>query len=420
MADLLTTVDDQMLAERFDATRRLTEQLAAPLSAEDQTVQSMPDVSPTKWHRAHTSWFFETFLLTPSLAGYEVFDPGFGFLFNSYYVGVGDRFPRPDRGLVSRPGVAEIADYRTSRRRCHGGPAGSRASIPATAGWSSSASTMSSNTRSCCSWTSSTCCPGTRRCPPTTPSRRRPPVWPPRPPGPPIPAAPRRRPCRERVRVRQRNPPSPGPPGAVLHRRPPVTCGEWIEFMDDGGYQRPELWLSDGWATVQADGWDAPSTGRTTDGGWREFTLGRRRWPSTRPGRSATSATTKPMRSPDGPATGCPPRPSGRWCHRRLADRRDGHFLDTAVLAPASRRADGAVDGPFGDVWQWTSSAYGPYPGFAPAPGRRRRVQRQVHGQPVRAAGRLMRDAGRSRPGHLPELLPPVGPLGLLGAATGP
>ena len=112
MSDLLTTVDDQVLAERFEATRRLTEALAAPLSAEDQTVQSMPDVSPTKWHRAHTSWFFETFLLTPSLPGYELFHPDFGFLFNSYYVGVGDRYPRPDRGLISRPGIVEVADYR--------------------------------------------------------------------------------------------------------------------------------------------------------------------------------------------------------------------------------------------------------------------------------------------------------------------
>jgi len=112
MADLLTTVDSRVLAERFGATRRLTEALAAPLSAEDQTVQSMPDVSPTKWHRAHTSWFFETFLLVPSLPGYRVFHPDFGFLFNSYYEGVGARYPRTDRGLVTRPGTEEIAEYR--------------------------------------------------------------------------------------------------------------------------------------------------------------------------------------------------------------------------------------------------------------------------------------------------------------------
>ena len=85
MAEVLPTVDDHVLADRFRATRRLTDALASPLSAEDQTVQSMPDVSPTKWHRAHTSWFFETFLLVPLLSDYRVFHPDFGFLFNSYY-----------------------------------------------------------------------------------------------------------------------------------------------------------------------------------------------------------------------------------------------------------------------------------------------------------------------------------------------
>src|SRR5580698_2479108 len=105
MAELLMTVDDRLLMGRFLSSRSLTESLASPLSAEDQTVQSMPDVSPTKWHRAHTTWFFETFLLIPSLAGYRPFDPDFGYLFNSYYEGVGARHPRNDRGLLSRPGI---------------------------------------------------------------------------------------------------------------------------------------------------------------------------------------------------------------------------------------------------------------------------------------------------------------------------
>src|SRR5205807_1672421 len=98
--------------ERYCDVRSLTETLAAPLSAEDQTVQSMPDVSPTKWHRAHTSWFFETFLLCPSKPGYELFHPKYGYLFNSYYEAVGARYPRPNRGLVSRPGIEEVASYR--------------------------------------------------------------------------------------------------------------------------------------------------------------------------------------------------------------------------------------------------------------------------------------------------------------------
>ena len=100
------------LARRYAEVRARTERLAEPLSAEDQTIQSMADVSPTKWHRAHTTWFFETFLLEPSLAGYRPFDPAYGYLFNSYYEAVGPRHPRPERGLLSRPGAAEIARYR--------------------------------------------------------------------------------------------------------------------------------------------------------------------------------------------------------------------------------------------------------------------------------------------------------------------
>src|SRR4051794_16877676 len=106
---LTSTMPD--LAGQVLAVRDLTERLAAPLSAEDQTAQSMPDASPTKWHRAHTSWFFEEFVLGPA-GGYEVFDPTYRFLFNSYYEAVGARHPRPQRGLVTRPGIAEIAGYR--------------------------------------------------------------------------------------------------------------------------------------------------------------------------------------------------------------------------------------------------------------------------------------------------------------------
>src|SRR5487761_1229155 len=101
------------LHDAFVEVRQATERLAAPLSPEDQTVQSMPDVSPTKWHRAHTSWFFETFLLETSLRGYQAFDPAYAYLFNSYYETVGARYPRAQRGLVSRPGVGEVGKYRS-------------------------------------------------------------------------------------------------------------------------------------------------------------------------------------------------------------------------------------------------------------------------------------------------------------------
>ena len=103
LTDPTTTARSTTLRERFVEVRGTTEALAAPLSAEDQQVQSMPDVSPTKWHRAHTTWFFETFLLQPELPGYEAHHPGYGYLFNSYYDAVGARHPRPERGLVTRP-----------------------------------------------------------------------------------------------------------------------------------------------------------------------------------------------------------------------------------------------------------------------------------------------------------------------------
>src|SRR5690349_12001901 len=104
--------DSDGLIERFAAVRAHTERLAEPLSPEDQTVQSMPDVSPTKWHRAHVTWFFENFILEPFHNAYRVHDPAYGYLFNSYYEGAVPRHPRPARGMLSRPSIAEIAQYR--------------------------------------------------------------------------------------------------------------------------------------------------------------------------------------------------------------------------------------------------------------------------------------------------------------------
>src|ERR687883_629521 len=102
----------QNLVDAYLAVRGETERRTAPLSPEDQLIQSMPDASPAKWHRAHTTWFFEQFLLKPWLAGYRAFDERFAFLFNSYYVAAGPRHARPERGLITRPSVAEVADYR--------------------------------------------------------------------------------------------------------------------------------------------------------------------------------------------------------------------------------------------------------------------------------------------------------------------
>ena len=133
-------------SKRFVDVRTYTEQLAEPLSAEDQTVQSMPDASPTKWHLAHTTWFFETFVLRPHAPGYRSFDPAYEYLFNSYYEAVGPRHPRPQRGMLTRPGLDEImaivATCRTPWSRCSTAATGT--SMPS----SSSACITSSSIRS--------------------------------------------------------------------------------------------------------------------------------------------------------------------------------------------------------------------------------------------------------------------------------
>jgi len=368
MTDLLTTVGGLTITDRFFATRSMTESLASPLTAEDQTVQSMPDVSPTKWHRAHTTWFFETFLLVPSLAGYRPFHPEYGYLFNSYYEGVGARYPRHDRGQLSRPGIAEIADYRMHVDE-------GMARLLEDPGCGSCTDLVELGIQH---------------------EQQHQELL-----------------LMDIKHVLSRNPllpaydavrlPRPGAVGAttwtehpegtyqVGHSGPgfcfdnelpchreylapfaiadqPVTCGEWLEFMADGGYHRPELWLSDGWATVQAEGWEHPLywVRSERDGAFSEFTLG-------------------------GPTPVNPAQPVchvsyyeadafARWSGLRLPTEVEwevaaagrplvGHFLDHTKLHPTP--VDGTPTGctPFGNIWQWTSSAYSPYPGFTPAPG---------------------------------------------------
>jgi ergothioneine biosynthesis protein EgtB len=366
MTDLLTSGDHLTLTDRFFATRSLTESLASSLSAEDQTVQSMPDVSPTKWHRAHTTWFFETFLLVPQLKGYRAFHPAFGYLFNSYYEGVGARYPRHERGLVSRPGIEEIASYRSFVDEAMAALLGDSACGSAVElvelgiqHEQQHQELLLMDIKHVLS------------CNPLLPAFdaiRLPaigaagePAWTDYPGG--------------TVEVGHsgsgfcfdnelpRHPEYVGPFALADHR---VTCGEWQAFIDDGGYRRPELWLSDGWATVQSEGWECPLYWSEIDDGWQEFTLG-------------------------GPTEVNPAQPVchvsyyeaeafARWAGCRLpteaewevaaSDRQvEGHLLDQTKLHPTPAGSSPTPPSPFGDVWQWTSSAYNPYPGFTPAPG---------------------------------------------------
>ncbi|MGB7050373.1 MAG: ergothioneine biosynthesis protein EgtB, partial [Acidimicrobiales bacterium] len=274
MADLLSATQHQDLSVRYEAVRSLTEQLAAPLSPEDQTVQSMPDVSPTKWHRAHTSWFFETFVLVPHRVGYRTLDSAYGFLFNSYYEGVGARHPRPERGLLSRPGAAEITRYRE-----HVDEAMDR--LLDAAADESVASLVELGTHheqqhqelllmdiKHVLWCNPTL-PAYRMLEKAAPSAARSTTWTAHPGGV----------CeighrgdgfgfdnefpRHRVYLE---------PFALSDQL--VNCGQWLEFIDDHGYHRPDLWLSDGWATIQAEGWEGPLYWWQADGEWQEFSLG--------------------------------------------------------------------------------------------------------------------------------------------------
>jgi ergothioneine biosynthesis protein EgtB len=366
MTDLLMAVGDLSITDRFVATRSLTESLASPLSAEDQTVQSMPDVSPTKWHRAHTTWFFETFLLIPGLHGYGPFHPDFGYLFNSYYEGVGARYPRNDRGLLSRPGIEEIAEYRShvdgAMTTLLEGPSAETSAGLVELGIQHEQQhqelllmdikhVLSRNPM----------LPGydaVRMPAPTDPPAA---TWTGYPEGTYEVGHQGQGFCFDNELPRHRT----YLEGFALSDHL-VTCGEWLAFMEDDGYRRPELWLSDGWATVQAQGWEHPLYWSRLDACWQEFTLG-------------------------GPTPLNPGQPVchlsyyeadafARWAGARLPTESEwevaasgrtaqGRFLDQTKLHPAAD--SDAPGGPslFGNVWQWTSSAYSPYPGFEPAPG---------------------------------------------------
>ncbi len=336
------------VAERYAAVRDATEALAAPLSAEDQTVQSMPDVSPTKWHRAHTSWFFETFVLTPHLPGYRPFDAAYLYLFNSYYEAVGPRHPRPERGLLSRPGIVEIARYRAHVDRA-------MEELFATldeAGWRVAAPLIElglhheqqhqelllMDIKHVLSLN------------PLQPAYRAAP--PPSAPAPPLAwhemagglrqighdgagfafdnETPRHRVWLEPFRLASRL----------------VTGGEYAAFIADGGYRRPELWLADGWAMVQQQGWTAPLYWRREDGFWSVFTLAGRR-----PLDAAEPVLHVSFYEADAFA---------RWSGKRLP---------TEAEWEVAAAEGGGLAQLSGVAWQWTASPYVAYPGFRPAAG---------------------------------------------------
>ncbi|HYZ22371.1 MAG TPA: ergothioneine biosynthesis protein EgtB [Rhodopila sp.] len=338
------------LAERFSAVRGATEALAAELTDEDQCVQSMPDASPAKWHRAHTTWFFEQFVLVPHVPGYRVFDADFCFLFNSYYEAVGPRHPRPSRGLLTRPGAAAVAAYRGHV------DAAAQQAIPRLSDAVLEVIELGLHHEQQHQELLVTDMLHAFACNPLYPA-----MWP----GWQEPAGDA---SREASGAAFRFIPHDGGlcrigyqgPGFCFDNETPahevwlapfaigshlVRNRDWLDFMADGGYRTASLWMSDGWAVAQAEGWAAPLYWRQRDGGW--FQVG--------PGGLGPLQPAAPVRHVS-------------WYEADAFARWRGARLPTEAEWEAAQALPGLQEAA-GHVWQWTESAYRPYPGYHAAPG---------------------------------------------------
>jgi ergothioneine biosynthesis protein EgtB len=354
------------LGAKFLRTRALSEALVAPLSDADATIQSMDDASPAKWHLAHTTWFFETFVLRDHVPGYALHDERWPFLFNSYYEAEGQRHARPRRGMLSRPSLAEVLAYRAhvdsalaaalpdlpqaaqdlvllgcNHEEQHqellvtdilhhfsvnplepalwqGAPKVPVA-MPGPIGWIEGQAGLvhvGESTESTFSFD----CEGPRHQALLTPH-------------------------------------------ALADRT--VTNGEWAAFIADGGYTDPRHWLSDGWAWVKAEGIEAPLYWRQDGSAWTRFGLDGRR-----PLDPAAPVTHISFFEADAYASWAGARLPTEFEWEAAASAQDpqgGNQLDTAGAIEPRPSASGPAF--FGDVWEWTGSAFRPYPGFRPAEG---------------------------------------------------
>jgi ergothioneine biosynthesis protein EgtB len=358
------------LAGHYTAVRQQTDMLAAPLSAEDQMVQSCPEASPAKWHLAHTSWFFETFILSSHLTGYRPFHPQFRDLFNSYYNAVGQQPEKALRNTFSRPTLDEVRRYRAhidehmlKLLQSSAVSAEVRKLVVLGLNHEQQHQELIVTDIKHAFWTN----PLRPAYQPAIAARRE--------------GAPPQKPqlypeglyeigaegesfyfdnegSRHKVFLR---------PFRFGMRQ--ATCGEYLSFMEDAGYSRPELWLSDGWKAVQTHRWSAPLYWEKTGGQWLQFTCsGMRRVEEAEPVCHVSYYEADAF---------------ARWAGARLPTEFEweaaagrapvqGNLLESGKFHPegaAATREDGQPLQLFGDVWEWTVSAYLPYPGYKPAAG---------------------------------------------------
>ncbi len=356
------------LTDRYQSVRDQTEALASVLSPEDQVVQSMPDVSPTKWHRAHTTWFFETFLLLPNVTGYTPVEEYYGYLFNSYYEAVGERHPRPERGLITRPTDDEVREYRrrVDDAMCQliESDLGTEPSIVELVELGlhheqQHQELLLMDIKHVLSRNPFSPAYDERPAPASAPVSSL--GWVDHPGG--IVSI-------GHLHLDRFDFDNEGPRHDVLlhpHRLADrlVTNGEWLEFMADGAYRDASLWLSDGWHTVRSSSWDAPLYWNRTDGGWAIHTL-----TGTRPVDPSEPVAHVSYYEADAFARWAGARlpTEFEWEAHAASEQVDGNLLPSNELQPVRASGEGMRQ-LFGDVWEWTSSAYAPYPGFRPAAG---------------------------------------------------
>jgi ergothioneine biosynthesis protein EgtB len=365
-----TTIDGQRILEnRLFDTRHLSEDLARPLSPEDMTVQAMEDASPTKWHLAHVTWFFETFILAKHLPGYRVFDETFNYCFNSYYESQGPRQPRPSRGVLTRPSAERVLAYRAhvdaglAELFARGVGAGSELARLIEIGINHEQQHQELLLTDILALFAAN---------PLRPPYRTP-------------------------QVREVAPELAAPgwidfPGGIAkvghdgdgfawdNEAPRhdalvhpfrladrlVSNGEWLEFMADGGYRTAAHWLADGWTTVNREGWEAPLYWEQHDGRWLAMSL-----EGLQPVEPAAPVCHVSYYEADAFA---------RWAGRRLPTEFEWEVAagdlpvtaapDAVEVRPLPAQAPtGRPRQMFGAVWQWTQSAYLPYPGYRPPAG---------------------------------------------------